>query len=52
MQRVTGYMRKAITEFQMIENGDRIAVGVSRRQGLCRASDRTASAATLYWNRL
>ncbi len=29
MQRVTGYMRKAITEFQMIENGDRIAVGVS-----------------------
>ena len=25
MQRVTGYMRKAITEFQMIENGDRIA---------------------------
>lgn len=29
MQRVMGYMRKAITEFHMIENGDRIAVGVS-----------------------
>lgn len=29
MQRVIGYMRKAITEFHMIEDGDRIAVGVS-----------------------
>lgn len=29
VQRVMGYMRKAITEFRMIENGDRIAVGVS-----------------------
>ena len=29
MQRVIGYMRKAITEFKMIQNGDRIAVGVS-----------------------
>ena len=29
MQRVIGYMRKAITEFKMIENGDRVAVGVS-----------------------
>jgi tRNA(Ile)-lysidine synthase TilS/MesJ len=29
MQRVLGHMRKAITEFGLIENGDRIAVGVS-----------------------
>lgn len=29
MQRVLGYMRKAIQEFHLIENGDRIAVGVS-----------------------
>lgn len=29
MQRLQGQMRKAITEYQMIENGDRIAVGVS-----------------------
>ncbi len=29
MQRVLGYMRKAITEFDMIQDGDRIAVGIS-----------------------
>lgn len=29
MQKVLGYMRKAVQEFDMIQNGDRIAVGVS-----------------------
>ncbi len=29
MQKIYGYMRKAITEFDMIQDGDRIAVGVS-----------------------
>ena len=29
MQRILGYMRKAIQEFDLIENGDRIAVGIS-----------------------
>lgn len=29
MQRILGYMRKAIQEFDLIQNGDRIAVGVS-----------------------
>lgn len=29
MQRILGYMRKAITEFGMLKDGDRIAVGVS-----------------------
>lgn len=29
MQRVLGYMRKAIQEFDLIQDGDRIAVGVS-----------------------
>lgn len=29
MQKILGYMRKAITEFDLIEDGDRIAVGVS-----------------------
>ncbi len=29
MQKVLGYMRKAIQEFDLIEDGDRIAVGVS-----------------------
>ncbi|MCM1523425.1 MAG: tRNA 2-thiocytidine(32) synthetase TtcA [Ruminococcus sp.] len=29
MQKILGYMRKAIQEFHMIEDGDRIAVGVS-----------------------
>lgn len=29
MQKVLGYMRKAITEFDLIQNGDKIAVGVS-----------------------
>ncbi|MGN0655027.1 MAG: tRNA 2-thiocytidine biosynthesis TtcA family protein [Oscillospiraceae bacterium] len=29
MQKILGYMRKAIQEFDLIENGDRIAVGVS-----------------------
>lgn len=29
MQKILGYMRKAITEFDLISDGDRIAVGVS-----------------------
>lgn len=29
MQRIMGYMRKAIQEYEMIEPGDRIAVGIS-----------------------
>ena len=29
MQKVLGYMRKAIQEFDLIQNGDKIAVGVS-----------------------
>ena len=29
MQKILGYMRRAITEFDLIQNGDRIAVGVS-----------------------
>lgn len=29
MQRILGYMRKAIQEFDLIQNGDKIAVGVS-----------------------
>lgn len=29
MQKILGYMRKAITEFDMIQDGDKIAVGVS-----------------------
>lgn len=29
MQKILGYMRKAIAEFDLIQNGDRIAVGVS-----------------------
>ena len=29
MQKILGCMRKAITEFDLIENGDRVAVGVS-----------------------
>lgn len=29
MQRILGYMRKAVEDFDMIQNGDRIAVGIS-----------------------
>lgn len=29
MQKLMGYMRKAISEYNMIENGDRVAVGIS-----------------------
>ena len=29
MQKILGYMRKAIQEFDLIQDGDRIAVGVS-----------------------
>lgn len=29
MQKILGYMRKAITEFDMLSDGDRVAVGVS-----------------------
>lgn len=29
MQKILGYMRKAIQDFNLIENGDRVAVGVS-----------------------
>ena len=29
MQKMLGYMRKAIHEFDLIQNGDKIAVGVS-----------------------
>ncbi|HIV10555.1 MAG TPA: tRNA 2-thiocytidine(32) synthetase TtcA [Candidatus Faeciplasma avium] len=36
MQRILGYMRKAIQEFDMIKDGDRIAVGVSGgKDSLC-----------------
>lgn len=43
MQRILGYLRKAITDYQMIKDGDRIAIGVSGGkdslvllEGLCR----------------
>ena len=29
MQKLMGYMRKAITEYNMLEDGDKVAVGVS-----------------------
>lgn len=29
MQKILGYMRRAITEFEMLQNGDKVAVGVS-----------------------
>ncbi len=29
MQKILGYMRKAIQEFDLIQDGDKIAVGVS-----------------------
>ena len=29
MQKILGYMRKAITEFEMLQDGDKVAVGVS-----------------------
>lgn len=29
MQRILGYMRKAVQEFDLLENGDKVAVGVS-----------------------
>ena len=39
MQRIMGYMRKAIQEYKMIENGDRIAVGISGgKDSLARAA--------------
>ena len=29
MQKILGYMRKAIKEYDLIKNGDKIAVGIS-----------------------
>ena len=29
MQKILGYLRRAVQEFDLIENGDRIAVGIS-----------------------
>ena len=29
MQKILGYMRKAIKEYNLIKNGDKIAVGIS-----------------------
>ena len=29
MQRIMGYIRRAVTEYHMLEDGDRVAVGVS-----------------------
>ena len=29
MQKMIGYMRKAVQDYQMLQDGDRVAVGVS-----------------------
>ena len=33
MQKILGYIRKAVQDFDLIQKGDRIAVGVSGGQG-------------------
>ena len=36
MQRILGYMRKAIDDYNMISDGDRIAVGLSGVLKICK----------------
>ena len=33
MQRMTGLLRRCVEDYNMIEDGDKIAIGVSGRQG-------------------
>ncbi len=48
MQDILGYMRKAITDYHMIEDGDTIAVGVSGGKGLRRSVSRPCPPATFH----
>ena len=47
MQKMLSYVRRAVDHYHMIDEGDRIAVGVFRRQGLARAARSTQSAEPL-----